>query len=308
MKKILISTFVTTLCAGVCLAATYTIKSTSSGTTIKSNTPAKSTNIYNNYSAGQYVANNTVNSSYAGVVDIVMDFSGSMSGAVQVAKNTMSSVVAQIPSSIQVGFRVFGQGDATPVIELAKVKGVQKSTSSSGKTVYKLQTGQHQSSSWGGTGCKVTTQVTPISTANATNLINGMNSVSLGGSTPMVFALQEAVDKDLSKFDRNTPKKIVLITDGGENCGGDPCSFARTLMAIRRDIQIDVVLVSSYSRGLSCLAKATGGTMYNLSNANQLTEVLKQSIKTPVHSTTPINTQQENQYQPPQQQYEFINE
>ena len=302
MKRFLLVTILITLCAGVCAGATYTIKSTSSGTTIKNGSTTQSTNLYNNYSSSQYVSTNAVNSSYAGIVDIVMDFSGSMSSAVTVAKNTMSSVVAQISPSIKVGLRVFGQGESTAVKQVAKVKGVVKSTNSSGKTVYKLQTGSHQSTARNNTGCKATQMVTPISTANAAALINGMNSVSLGGSTPMVYALQEAVDRDLSSYDRNTPKKIVLITDGGENCGGDPCAFAKSLMAVRRDIQIDVVLVSAYSKSLSCLTKTTGGTMYNLSNANQLTEALRQSIQTPVNSTPVTETQN------PSQQYEFLDE
>ena len=98
-------------------------------------------------------------------------------------------------------------------------------------------------------------------------------------------------------------KKIILITDGGENCGGDPCAFAKTLMNTRRDIAIDVVLVSSNSKRLQCLASTTGGNIYNLSNVNQFANIMKQSIQTPAN-TTPVN----NYDNTPQQQYEFINE
>ena len=300
MKKYLLSIILITLFTGAGVAATYTIKTNSSGTVIKNQSPtAIKQNVYNTYSAGSYVQNNTVNSTYSGVVDIVMDFSGSMTDAVSVAKATMTSVVAQIPSSIQVGLRVFGQGASTKAS--AEVKNVQKSRNEIGKTIYKLQVGSHKEAS-GGSGCKASVSVTPISTANAQKLIAGMNSVTLGGSTPMVYALQEAVNKDLSKFSRNIPKKIVLITDGGENCGGDPCAFARTLQATRRDIQVDVVLVSSYTRSLNCLATATGGTVYNLSNAYELTNAMTQAIQTPVNQT-PVNQQPYFE-----QQYEFIKE
>ena len=300
MKKILISTAITVMCAGVCVAATYKIKSTNSGTVVKSPTQTTTTqNYYNNYNASPYVNNNTVNSSYAGIVEIVMDFSGSMSDAVAVAKSTMSSVVSQISPSIQVGFRVFGQGGSSP--NIAQVQNVKKTQTSEGKTVYKLQTGSHKETT--GTGCKATKLVTPIASANSNALITGMNSVSLGGSTPIVLALQEAVNTDLSKYSRNIPKKIVLITDGYENCGGDPCAFARTLMATRRDIQIDVVLVSPWSKGLNCLAALTGGNMYNLSNARELTNTLTQIIQTPVHSSSPTMQNNTNE-----QQYEFIPE
>ena len=310
MKKYIIATAVTILCASVCIAATYTIKTKGGVTTIKP--PASSTSVktqttnYNTYSSGQYVSSNTVNSSYAEVIDIVMDFSGSMSDVVNVAKATMSSVVAQIPPSTQVGFRVFGQGDFVEQPKLGEVKKVEKTTNSKGKTVYKLNIGKHKSSGFfGGSGCRATHLVTPISSANANALIAGMNSVELGGSTPMVYALEEAVKSDLSKYSRDIPKKIVLITDGGENCGGDACSFAKTLMATRRDIQVDVVLVSSSSSKLRCLAQTTGGKVYNLSNVRDFAKVLSTSINTPVNQNqTPIDTQEQNQGQ----NYEYIEE
>ncbi len=300
MKKFLILTAITVLCAGVCAAATYKIKN--NGTVVKPSGTTQSTNYYNNYSAGQYVANNTVNSQPASVIDIVMDFSGSMSGVVDIARRTMSSVVAQIPSSTSIGFRVFGQGDFVQTAKIGKVQSVNKTKNNAGGSVYKLSTGKHQSNGifGNGTGCRASALVTPIASANASSLISGMNSVELGGSTPMVYALEQAAYSDLSAISRDIKKKIVLITDGGENCGGDPCAFAKTLMATRRDISVDVVLVSTNSKRLQCLANTTGGKVYNLSNVNQFSTVLTQSINSP---SKDVPREEENQ-----QQYEFIEE
>ena len=291
MKKIIFLILTAVLFTGVCIAATYTIKTNTSGqTTIKSpsktQTTTTTTNYYNNYNASQYVQNNTVNSSYAGIIDIVMDFSGSMSDVVHVANNTMANVVAQISPSTQLGLRVFGQGNDINTKTLAKVQKVQKTTNNEGKTVYKMQIGRHTSSS---DSCKATKLVTPIAQANASALISGIQSVELGGATPMVYALEQAAYSDLGKYSRDVPKKIILVTDGGENCGGDPCAFAKTLMSQRRDIQIDVVLVSSYSKRLNCLASTTGGRIYNLSNIHQFSNVMSQSINNqPNTNVTPI--------------------
>ena len=305
MKKIIITLTIAVIFAGACIGATYTIKNSSSGTTtIKGptqKTTTTTTNLYNNYNHSQYVQNNTVNSSYAGIIDIVMDFSGSMSGVVNVAKQTMSSIVAQIPPSTQLGLRVFGQeGGATN--KVTTVKNVQKTTTADGKTVYKMQTGKHVSSVGG--MCKASKIITPIAPNNANAMISGIKSVEIGWATPMVYALEQAAYTDLSKFSRDIPKKIILVTDGGESCGGDPCAFAKTLMSQRRDIQIDVVLVSSYSQSLQCLANTTGGKVYNLSNANQFANVMTQSIQNTPQA--PVNTEQQNNYQ--QQNYEFIEE
>ena len=304
MKKIVLAIVTLILCTGISIAATYKIKSNGTVSSPSGNTN-QTTNLYNNYSSGQYVSNNTVNAQPAGIIDIVMDFSGSMSSTVQVAKATMTSVVSQIPSSTQIGFRVFGQGDFVQMPKMADVNSVVKTTNDSGKTVYKMKTKYKSTGMFSsGAGCQATTLVTPIASANANALISGMNSVELGGSTPMVLALQQAAYSDLGSISRNIKKKIVLITDGGENCGGDPCAFAKTLMATRRDISIDVVLVSTSSRQLQCLASTTGGRVYNLSNASEFSRVLTQSINTPPGQSP--NQPQYVEEQEPQQNYEFI--
>ncbi|MBQ3047659.1 MAG: hypothetical protein IJD48_01435, partial [Clostridia bacterium] len=106
----------------------------------------------------------------------------------------------------------------------------------------------------------------------------GMNSVDIGGATPLVYALERTVNQDFVGLDRVYPKKIVLITDGGENCGGDPCEFAKKLMQQRNDVHIDVVLVSGFFSKLSCLADITGGKMYRVNNFSKLSNVLVESM------------------------------
>ena len=123
-----------------------------------------------------------------------------------------------------------------------------------------------------------------------------MNSVKLGGATPLVYALDRTVYQDFVPFGQYSPKKIVLITDGGENCGGDPCAFARQLMSKRSDVHIDVVLVSSSSRALTCLSTITGGHFYTVDDLSNFTTAITESVQTP--STTPNQT--------PNQKYEYI--
>ena len=125
-----------------------------------------------------------------------------------------------------------------------------------------------------------------------------MNSVDLGGATPLVYALDRAVNEDFAGLDSVTPKKIILITDGGENCGGDPCAYARNLMKKRTDVHIDVVLASSYSKSLSCLASSTGGHLYNVDNLSDFSKTMTKSIQT--LPATPEEIKKQN--------YEFIAE
>jgi len=252
-------------------------------------------NVYTNYYHQNYVANQQVNANPVGTIDIVMDYSGSMAYWIEVAKRSMTAIVSQLPQTTKVGFRVFGHdGGNNPYSPiLNKVKSVTKNKK--GKYVVATQTSSYLGNTSG--SCSATSQVVPVIPYNASTLINGMNSVRVGGSTPLTLALEQSVGTDFGKFDKTSKKKIILITDGGENCGGDPCAFARQLAAQRSDITIDVVLVSSSSKELVCLANLTGGKFYNTDDISSFTQVLQESINNaPANSTTEPEQTQEYEF------------
>ena len=288
MKKFIILTLVCTfLTTGISFAAKYKVNSSG---TVKSGKTVVNQNLYNVYSTQNYDAK--TNTSQVQIIELVMDYSGSMANWIIQAKRTMSYVISQIPNTTKVGLRVFGQGDYTAqkaqtgkVHEIKKVKGKYKAVTTANNT-----TGNNTGA------CSATAQLVALTQANSNALINGMNSAKIGGSTPMVYGLDRAVSEDLTS-DRTTPKKIILITDGGENCGGDPCAFARQLMQTRSDIHIDVILVDSGSNRLSCLSTITGGNMYKVNDLSKFSTVLTQSMQSQPHEVT--------QPQQQEQQYEF---
>ena len=287
-------------------AAKYKVNSggvvKSNGKVISSPSNTVNQNYYNNFGAASYVANNQVNVTQVGTIEIVMDYSGSMANWIGVAKRSMSAIVAQIPSSVNLGFRVFGHdlNGANPVGgTVQQVKQIIKK----GNGKFKVVTASDSTIGRTTGACAATKQVTGIMPANANSLIMGMNSVDIGGQTPLVYALDRTVYQDFTGMNLTTPKKIVLITDGYENCGGDPCAFARELMSKRSDIHIDVVLVSSNSRALSCLSSTTGGHFYNVNNLSDFSTVMNQSIQSMPANQPPLS---EPQMYQPGQNYEFI--
>lgn len=89
------------------------------------------------------------------------------------------------------------------------------------------------------------------------------------GKTPLTYSLQEAA-KDLAKMPH--PRRLVVITDGLDTCGGDPCKIAREL-AKKLDVKIFVVgyaLGPEEQRQLQCLADLTGGTNVNADDTQSL--------------------------------------
>ena len=299
MKKKMLAVAVaalTIVTTSMVIAAKYTINT--SGTvknqagkviTSPANTVNQNYNYYNNYYQQNYVNTNQVNKMPVETIEIVMDFSGSMSNWIGAAKNSMSAIIAQIPPATKVGFRVFGHdgGGSNPasIHTLQDVKRIVKNGNKFTIVTEKSPIGTTRGA------CSATKQVAPIIAANYNSLMAGMNSVDIGGATPLVYALDRAAYQDFAPLDTTSPKKIILITDGGENCGGDPCAFARNLMKKRSDIHIDVVLASSDSRALTCLASTTGGHFYTVDNLADFSNTMTRTMQSEPATSQEIKKQ-----------------
>ena len=303
-KKIFLILAVMSLFSMAAFAAKYKVNSggkvTGPNGKVQQNSVLTNTyNPYNNYSSQRYTASRQVLVQKIDNIDIVMDYSGSMLFWISEAKRSMAAIISQLPVSTKIGFRVFGHDGCSnpyhPV--MAKVKNIVQNKD--GK--YKVTAAN--SSYLGNTAgsCSATKQVAALASNNTSGLLQGMNSVDVGGSTPLTLALDQAVTYDFAGIPLTQQKKIILITDGGENCGGDPCAFASALIKQRRDIVIDVLLVSSSSKALRCLSDTTGGKFYNAEDVNSFTSTLTESMT----QTAQPSTQKQPE---PQQKYEFLDE
>ncbi len=58
----------------------------------------------------------------------------------------------------------------------------------------------------------------------------------------------------------NVPGVIVVVTDGEDSCGGDPCAVARALKQKKPNLKINVIDVGGSGKG-RCMAEASGGRM-----------------------------------------------
>ena len=158
-----------TIATTAVFAAKYTINTSGtvknqSGQTITSPANSVNQNYYNNYYAQNYVNNNIVNKTQVDTIEIVMDFSGSMSNWITAAKRSMSAIVAQIPSSTKVGFRVFGHDsngtNPSSIHTLQDVKKIVKNGNKFTVVTEKSPIGTTRGA------CSATKQVAPIISAN----------------------------------------------------------------------------------------------------------------------------------------------
>lgn len=232
---------------------------------------AEAASKYNVYTPTVYKQGNLVQAPLrvkGDVIELVVDYSGSMETWINLAKTMLVSILPKITEQTNVALRVFGQGNQNSLGLL--------------------------------NGCQATTLVSRAKPMNTDGIISGLNSTLIGGATPLTYALQQTVYKDFASLSYDVGKKIILVTDGGETCGGDPCAFIRNLMRYRKDIRIDVIMVNG-SNKLRCLADESGGRYYNTLNSVDFNSALNKSFGAEPEQQVPY------QYPNGEVHYQFIN-
>jgi len=131
----------------------------------------------------------------------------------------------------------------------------------------------------------------PIANA-AQPVIDAVNTLEPSGSTPLTEAVKlaaEALDY------QNSPAAIVLVTDGKETCGGQPCMLATDLANEGTDTTVHVIGFKvrgsffSWDRDTDndynvsesvarCLADDTGGTYTSAETLDQLIAALRETL------------------------------
>lgn len=115
-------------------------------------------------------------------------------------------------------------------------------------------------------------------------ILRAVDAISPQGMTPLTRAVEWAVR---AAKDGTAPGTIVLVTDGLENCGGQPCELGRYLHTTRPGLAVHVIGIGFAAKAdaaLTCLAKATGGTIREANDAAGLTSALRDSLACPAVS------------------------
>ena len=111
--------------------------------------------------------------------------------------------------------------------------------------------------------------VAPFARASAEQIARLVENISPRGKTPIATALERAGQAFEGRLEENNA--ILLISDGIETCGGNPCDVARKLSQRGIDLRINVVGfdVDAKARAqLQCIAKAGKGQYFDARSAN----------------------------------------
>jgi hypothetical protein len=126
--------------------------------------------------------------------------------------------------------------------------------------------------------CEDTQLVVPFATDNRDAIKAAIRKIKPLGKTPIAASLLAAAE-DLRG--REGKRVIVLVSDGKETCGGDPCETARQL-AERDAIKIDVVgfgiVDEATRRQLECIATVGSGSYFDAASEGDLDAGLATSV------------------------------
>jgi Ca-activated chloride channel family protein len=134
------------------------------------------------------------------------------------------------------------------------------------------------------TSCTDIEQVYPLGAVDADAYVQAIQAVTAIGYTPISDSLEQAA-RDLVPGDANS---IVLVSDGEETCGGDPCALAEALKASDSEVTVHVVgyAVDKVTREqLQCIAQVSGGTYHDAEDQGGLLDALEEALAAAVAET-----------------------
>ena len=265
------------------------------------------------YSAAYAASSNIKNKEPLAAVELLVDFSGSMSPYLQISQKALFEILPKLKNT-QKAMRVFGQAQEHSKIstnsnctvnmtisknileytpEYAELKRKMANINCSSKLsniseCRKLKLAEQDLCNKGlcyvtkpkteqitmkcNEDCVNTQLLVPFSKNNSNSIITSFKKMRIGNATPIELALKKAV-QDIKAIKGR--KKIIMITDGVDTCGGKPCEYIKQV----KDIQIDIITIG-HNDSLKCLTDTTGGKYYTVEE-NSLIDALEETFEVP---------------------------
>ncbi|WP_046313824.1 VWA domain-containing protein [Pontibacter korlensis] len=129
--------------------------------------------------------------------------------------------------------------------------------------------------------CKDTKLEVPFGEDNADAIKKKLEAIVPRGNTPITYSLQQAAGDFPEDRSRNV---LILITDGLESCGGDPCATSEALQKKRiflRPFVIGIGIEPQHEKQLNCI-----GQYFNAADIKTFETVLSEIVTQALSQTT----------------------
>ncbi|MFT5666350.1 MAG: Ca-activated chloride channel family protein [Vicingaceae bacterium] len=180
---------------------------------------------------------------------------------------------------------MYGKWDEGQKIQVATklLREIVDSLKSTENVEVALRVYGHQNSvSSDGRNCKDTKLEVPFSAKNHDKIIERLGSIRPKGTTLIAYSLEQAAN-DFPK-DKNARNVIILITDGIEECDGDPCAVSLALQkrgVVLKPFVIGMGLEPEVIDAFKCV-----GNYYDATSAETFRDVLNIVISQALNNTT----------------------
>ena len=120
----------------------------------------------------------------------------------------------------------------------------------------------------------------PFAKDNFDRIITRLNGITPKGTSPIAYSLEQTVN-DFPPCD-NCRNIIVLITDGIEECNGDPCKASEVLQKSGIALKPFIIGIgTNFEKAYNCV-----GTYFDASSENQFTRAMNVVISRALNPTT----------------------
>ncbi len=187
-------------------------------------------------------------------IELILDASGSMNRRnggqrmIDSAKAVMTDIVQSLPDDVQVALRVYG---------------------------HRIREGRPHA-------CEDSELAFPFAKLDKPRLIARIRGIQALGTTPIAFSLQQ-IARDVGQAPGE--KMIVLVTDGKEECGGDPTAAVKALVSQGVKVRLNVVgfalADAALKQDLRRLAELTAGQFVDAQDASSLRSAIERSLALP---------------------------
>lgn len=121
----------------------------------------------------------------------------------------------------------------------------------------------------------------PTSNSDLEKVRNKAMGINPSGKTPIAKSIESA--RSILINSRQKETKILLISDGIETCGGDPCSEAKELRKVfNKDVKVYSVGYSvdkNTREQLQCISSVTGGKYFDARDSFALDNIVHEIIR-----------------------------
>lgn len=192
-------------------------------------------------------------------IELILDCSGSMTldgggrPRMAVAKDALSRIIEELPDNVRVALRFYG---------------------------HRIEDGKPGA-------CEDSELVFPFAPVDKPKLLSLVRDVKPVGTTPISYSLSQLA-KDFAGAAGE--KVVVLVTDGKEDCKGEPAAAVRALQAGGLKFRLDIVGFAlsdrtasdrKAKRDMEAVAALSGGRFYDAKNAQSLDLALQASLAVP---------------------------